>query len=53
MVLPNGSIAVMIHTNDNNGWSGETIAVAESWEGPYYVTVGNEQVANEPLSQEE
>jgi len=53
MVLPNGSIAVMIHTNDNNGWSGETIAVADSWKGPYTVTVGNEEVANEPLSQEE
>jgi hypothetical protein len=53
MVLPNGSVAVMIHTDDNNGWSGETIAVAPSWQGPYTVTVGNEAVNNEPLKQED
>jgi len=53
MVLPNGSIAVMIHTDDNNGWSGETIAVAPTWQGPYTVTVGNEAVNNEPLKQED
>ena len=52
VVLPNGSIAVMIHTDDNNGWSGESIAIADTWQGPYTVTVGNEAVANEPLSQE-
>lgn len=53
LVLPNGSIAVMIHTDDNNGWSGETIAVAPTWQGPYTVTVGNENVNNEPLKQED
>jgi len=53
VVLPNGSIAVMIHTDDNQGWSGESIAIAQDWRGPYHVTVGNEQVANLPKSQEE
>jgi len=43
----------MIHTSDNSGWSGESIAVADTWEGPYRVTVGNEQVANLPHSQED
>ncbi len=53
MVLPNGSIAVMIHTDDNQGWSGESIAMAPTWQGPYTVTIGNEQVANLPDSQED
>ena len=53
LVLPNGSIAVMIHTDDNQGWSGESIAVADTWRGPYHVTVGNEAIANQPKSQEE
>ena len=53
LVLPNGSVAVMIHTNDNQGWSGESIAVASTWAGPFTVTVGNEAVANEPNSQED
>ena len=53
LVLANGSIALMIHTDDNQGWSGESIAIAQDWRGPYVVTVGNEQVANLPKSQEE
>ncbi len=53
LVLANGSIALMIHTDDNQGWSGESIAIAQDWRGPYVVTVGNEQVANLPQSQEE
>jgi len=53
LVLPNGSVAVMIHTDDNQGWSGESIAVADTWRGPFTVTVGNENVANLPKSQED
>ena len=53
LVLANGSIALMVHTDDNQGWSGEVIAIADDWRGPYRVTVGDEQVANLPKSQEE
>jgi hypothetical protein len=53
LVLPNGSIGVMIHTNDNQGWSGESIAIADTWAGPFTVTVGNENIANDPNSQED
>jgi hypothetical protein len=53
LVLPNGSVAVMIHTDDNEGWSGESIAIGSTWAGPFTVTVGNENVANLPKSQED
>lgn len=53
MLLPNGSIAVMIHTDDNQGWSGDVIAVANSWRGPFYVTVPDSAVNNEPDKQED
>lgn len=43
----------MIHTDDNQGWSGESIAIAPTWAGPYVVTVGDDAVANLPKSQED
>ena len=53
MVLPNGSIAVMVHTNDAGGWSGEVIATAPTWRGPFVVAVPDAAVANENRSQED
>eukprot|EP01052_Picozoa_sp_SAG31_P026625 SAG31_NODE_2428_length_5715_cov_6.736111_6_plen_341_part_00 len=37
LVLKNGSIALMIHDKDQ--WSGLSIAIAETWKGPYRITV--------------
>lgn len=53
LVLPNGSIALMVHTDDNQGWSGDVIAVADSWRGPYFVTVPDDAINNEPKKQED
>ena len=53
LVLPNGSIALMIHTDDNQGWSGEVLAIADSWHGPYRVTVPDDSINNEPKKQED
>ena len=36
-VLKNGSIALMIH--DEASWSGLRIAIADTWKGPYRITV--------------
>ena len=52
-ILPNGSIALMIHTDDNQGWSGEVIAIASTWKGPYIVTVSDNAVNNLPNKQED
>ena len=37
LVLKNGSIALMIHDKDQ--WSGLSIAIADTWKGPYRITV--------------
>jgi hypothetical protein len=46
-VLKNGSIALMCHTNYiYPGWSGLVIAIADTWRGPYYVTVPDRSISN-------
>jgi hypothetical protein len=45
-LLTNGSIALMIHTDDNGGWSGEAIAIGATWRGPFVVTVPDGAFAN-------
>jgi hypothetical protein len=43
----------MAHTDDNEGWSGEVVALAPTWRGPFVVSVGDGAVANLPKSQED
>ena len=44
-LLSNGSVALMAHTNYiYPGHSGLVIAIAKSWEGPYYVTVPDRSI---------
>lgn len=36
ILLPDGRIRVVVHTNYPDGWSGEVIVEAASWKGPYH-----------------